>query len=121
LDLAALRLRPSIAFAPNTAIARAIALCIIGGPELDATVEAVTRSPGQLVLPSTMGVKGRGAVRTDDTEIFETIVVSQPVDVIEDQRHSSTHPDFVLTTHLAPPSLKPVLEQPRLKMSTRVG
>jgi hypothetical protein len=53
------------------------------------------------VLPTAVSIKSGGAVRTNNPEVFKAIVVSDPVDVIENQADPATVPDLVLTTELA--------------------
>jgi hypothetical protein len=48
-----------------------------------------------------MSVERGSAVRTDDPEVLETVVVRNAVDVVENQRHSPTAPRLVLTAKLA--------------------
>jgi len=56
-----------------------------------------------------MGVKRRGAIRADDPQIFEPVIVVHPVDVIEDHAHHLPVPDLILATELADRMLYPSL------------
>jgi hypothetical protein len=115
-DLASLRARLSIAFTPDAAIARAVALGRVAWPELAATVPTVAGLALEAILPPAMRIESRRAIGADDLEILEAIVVGNAVDVIEDQRHPATAPHLVLATQLAYPRLQTGLEQARLEV-----
>jgi hypothetical protein len=63
-----------------------------------------------------MRVKRRGAVRADDAEVLEPIVIRHAVDVVEDQSHRLPAPHLVLAAELASRLLDPLREQPALQM-----
>jgi hypothetical protein len=52
------------------------------------------------ILTSAVRVERGGAVGTDDAEVLEAVVVADPVDVIEDQRHAAVTPQLPLTAQL---------------------
>src|SRR5689334_19320519 len=62
-----------------------------------------------------VGVKCRVAVRTDDAEVLDPIVVANPVDVIEDERHVPPVPRLALAAELANTVLEPLLVEPCLE------
>jgi len=64
-----------------------------------------------------MRVERCRAVRADDPEVLETVVVRNPIDVIEDQRHRASVPQLVLTADLAMLLFQPRLEQPFLHIA----
>ena len=53
------------------------------------------------VAPAAVGVESRGAVRADDAQVREAVVVVDPVDVIEDQAHRLALPLLALAAELA--------------------
>jgi glycine/D-amino acid oxidase-like deaminating enzyme len=73
------------------------------------------------ILPATVRIERRGAVRTHDAQVLESIVVGHTIGVIENQRHFATAPSFVLAAQLARPDLQALLEQAILEVRPRVG
>jgi hypothetical protein len=67
-----------------------------------------------------MGFECRRAVRADDPQVLEPVVVENPVDVVEDQRHRLPSPELTLPAKLASRLLDPLREQASLQMSTVV-
>jgi hypothetical protein len=59
-----------------------------------------------------VGVEGRGAVRANDAEVLEAVVVTYPVDVVEDQRHMPAAPSLRLAAKLAFSLLDALVIQP---------
>jgi hypothetical protein len=45
-----------------------------------------------------MRVQGGGAVGTDDAEVLQAMVITDAIDVIQDQRHGLSVPQLTLTT-----------------------
>jgi hypothetical protein len=68
-----------------------------------------------------MRIECRRAVGTHDSQVFKPVVVADPVDVVDDQRHSATAPHLVLTAHFAAARFQPVLVQPILQFAAGVG
>jgi len=60
------------------------------------------------------------AIRTDDPEVVEAVVVVNPVDVVEDQRHPTAVPLLALTAQLAPRHLESSVVQPALQATAAV-
>jgi hypothetical protein len=52
-------------------------------------------------VPSAVRLEGRCAVRADNAEVLEAVVVSDTVDVVEDERHLASAPRAPLTAELA--------------------
>jgi hypothetical protein len=52
------------------------------------------------LMPSTVRVKRRIAVGTQETQVLEAMVVVNAVDVIENQGHPLASPELALTAHL---------------------
>jgi hypothetical protein len=67
-----------------------------------------------------MGLECRRAVRADDPQVLEPVVVENAVDVVEDHRHRLPSPELALPAKLAPRLLDPLREQASLQMSTLV-
>ena len=68
-----------------------------------------------------MGVERGRAVRADNPQVLEPVVVGDSIYVIQDERHPTAHPFLILPTQLALSLLDPFLEQSGLEMSARVG
>jgi hypothetical protein len=62
----------------------------------------------------------RGAVRADDAEILQPVVVGDPVHVVENQRHSPAAPVLALAAELARSLLETRCVEPVLQVATRV-
>jgi hypothetical protein len=43
----------------------------------------------------------RGTVRAHDSQVLDSIVISNTIDVVKDHRHALTAPKLILTAHLA--------------------
>ncbi|MDQ3608794.1 MAG: hypothetical protein M3459_07830 [Actinomycetota bacterium] len=63
-----------------------------------------------------MGVERGVAIRTDDAQVLESVVVSDTVDVIEDKRHASAVPQLAEAADLTSGRLQPLGKQPSLEM-----
>jgi hypothetical protein len=63
----------------------AVALLGPVGHELSAAHRARARGLVDLVLAAAVGVERRGAVRADDLQVREPVVVADAVDVVDDQ------------------------------------
>ncbi|HET8954922.1 MAG TPA: hypothetical protein VFN18_04610 [Solirubrobacterales bacterium] len=68
------------------------------------------------VFAAAMGIESRRAIRADDSQILDPVVIRNAVDVVEDQSHGPAAPIFVLTTHLAEPLLYPLGEESPLEI-----
>jgi hypothetical protein len=68
-----------------------------------------------------MGVESCGAVRTDDSQILESVVAPVAVYVIEDQRHAPALPDLSLSAQLARALLDALVVQAPLQSPAAVG
>jgi hypothetical protein len=68
-----------------------------------------------------MRLEGRRAVRAHDPKVLDPVVVSDPVDVVEDQRHSPSGPKLALSAELAYRCLETGPEQPLLQLPAREG
>ncbi len=71
-------------------------------------------------IPAAVGIEGRCAVRTDDAEVLEAVVVSDTVDVIEDERHLAPAPCAALTAELAGRQLQAGLVEAFLQVPAAV-
>jgi hypothetical protein len=67
-----------------------------------------------------MGVEGGGAVRADDAEVLQPVVVAPAVDVIEDETHRVTAPELSLAAQLAPARFQAVRPEALLERAARV-
>ena len=72
------------------------------------------------VLAPAMRVERRRAVRADDPEVLEPVVVGDAVDVVEDQRHPPPVPLLALPAELARARLEPVVVEPLLELPALV-
>jgi hypothetical protein len=66
-----------------------------------------------------MRLQRRGAVRAHDAQVLDPVVVTDAVDVIQDQGHSASAPHLALAAELALTHLQPRLVEPLLQMATR--
>jgi hypothetical protein len=78
--------------------------------------------PKPLLAPgaSAVCIQRRGAVRANDSQVVESVVVPDAVDVIEDQAHPLAVPILILTAELAASILEPCSVQPFLELPPRV-
>ena len=104
LDYATLLVREPARFRESSAAMRAVALLGTRWLEPGATVCAFAR---RAHVPSAMSVERRGTVRTQDSQVLETVVVANAVHVVENQRQSAAPPQLVLAAHLADSRLMP--------------
>jgi len=91
--------------------------CVRGPEQLIAT-QALTRITLKAILAATMRVKCGCAVRTDNPQVLESVIVGDSVYVIQDERHPTTPPALVLPTQLAPSLLDTLLKKSALEMSS---
>ena len=68
-----------------------------------------------------MRIKRRRAVRADDPDVLDPVVVSRSVHVVENQAHSATTPDLPLATDFADRPLQPRLIEAGLEIAARVS
>jgi hypothetical protein len=68
-----------------------------------------------------MRIERRSAVRADDPEVFQPVIVSLAVDVVKNQAEGPAEPELTLTAQLAMPRLKPVRPEASLQRSAGVG
>ena len=120
LDFARLRLGTAWSLAPHAARLRAVAMCRVFRPELRPTVQARTISDFDRVLAAAVRFECRCAVGTYDSEVLESVVVADPIDVVDDQRHPAAAPHLVLTAQFATARLQSRLVQPILQLAARV-
>jgi hypothetical protein len=90
------------------------------GRELLAASLALTYCGSAAIFPAAVCVEGRRTVGADNLEILDAIVIRDPVDVIEDQRHRTTAPEFSLSALLAPSLLATLGKQALLQLSARI-
>ncbi len=86
--------------------------------ERSTAAPAIALATDEPILPATVGLEGGGTVRTDDAEILEAVVISDTIDVVENQRHPVAAPAFVLPAELADALLDAFLEETILEVST---
>ena len=63
--------------------------------------------------------KSGRTVRAHDAQILDAMIVTNAIDVVEDQCHRSVTPNLALTTQLATPLFQPRLEEALLEVSPR--
>jgi hypothetical protein len=61
-------------------------------------------------VATAVGVERGRTVGTHDAEILDPVVVTDPVDVIEDKRHPPPFPGLALAAQLAPSRLESLFE-----------
>jgi len=72
-----------------------------------------------ILAPAVRVERGR-AIGADDAEVLETVVVADPIDVVEDQRHPAATPQLVLTAELTYGPLQVRRVQPVLQVVAAV-
>ena len=105
----------------GTAHARAITLAGGGGDELTAAAQALSRGNLAGLVAPAVRVERRVAVRAEDPQVLEPMVVAHAIDVVEHEAHPMALPQLALTTELADRMLEPRSEQPPLQMSATEG
>jgi hypothetical protein len=65
-----------------------------------------------------MCIERRCAVRADDLQILQPVVIWNAIDVVKDQRHRPALPVFVLATLLTAPLLEALREEPLLQLAS---
>src|SRR3954452_20060969 len=80
-----------------------------------AAVRAFAIDDRAFVLAPAMRVQRRIAVRAQEAEVLEAIVVPHAVDVVENQPHAHAAPHLALPTHLAPKLLEARFDEPALQ------
>jgi hypothetical protein len=83
------------------------------------TPSADTRHP-RWGIPSTARLESRRAVRADDAQVLKAVVVSDAVDVIEDERDRAPAPRTALTAELADRAFHAGLVEPLLEVTAAV-
>jgi hypothetical protein len=68
-----------------------------------------------------MGVERRVAVRTEDAQVLEAVVVPHAVDVIEHERHPGALPHLALAADLATRLLEALREQASFESHSGIG
>lgn len=71
------------------------------GPEPRSTPRALALRFEHPAAPSAVRIQRRRAIRANDPQILEAIIVAHAVYVIEDQRHPAALPDLVLAAQFA--------------------
>ena len=90
---------------------------LVLGDEFASTMRACARLDIQLVFATAMRRKRCGAVRAHNAEILKAVVVSNPVNVVEDQCHMATAPVLTEATKLTFPLLQPSFVKTSLEMA----
>jgi len=103
------------------ALPRAVALPAGLRDETTTAAKALTLRPLKPKLAAAMGIQRRRAVRADDAQVLEPVVVAYPVHVIEDQCHPTPAPKLALSTYLASSVLEALSKQPPLEVTSAVG
>lgn len=73
------------------------------------------------VSPPAVRIECRGAVRTDHSQILDSMVVPDAVDVIQDHRHWPLPPNLTLSAQLTLRFLQTSREEPTLDVLATVG
>ncbi len=105
----------------RAARARAVALLVEPRHERDAAARAVDRLADDPVLARAVRVERRRAVRAEDPQVLEPVVVADAVDVVEDQRHPAAAPLLVLAAELAALRPEAGVEEPLLELGAVVA
>ena len=80
---------------------------------------ALDRGPAEVA--AAVRPESRVAVRADDLEVLEAVVVGPAVDVVKDERHLAAAPVLSLAAELAATLLQAGLVQALLEMASVVG
>src|SRR5665648_400743 len=89
-----------------------------------ARLEGLLATPALALMrhvPPTVCAQRRRAVRTDDLQVLQTMVIANAVDVIEDQRHPLPSPDLGLPADLASALLDSFGVEPLLQRTPAIG
>ena len=79
-------------------------------PELTAASQAVAGEGDHPAVASAVRVESRGTVRAHHAEVLESMVVADPIHVVEDQPHGTAAPDLPLPADFADGLLQPAGE-----------
>ncbi len=90
-------------------------------PKFRAAMRARAHRRYQLALPPAMRIERSGAVGTNDAQVLESIVVADPVRVVEDESHPPPTPDFALAAYFANRLLDPLVIKAELEIAPRIG
>jgi len=104
--------RHARAIPPAAALGRAVALCRRLRSKAGPAAQAVQQRP---VLAATMRVERRCAIRADDPEVLQPVVVRHAVDVIQNERQRAPAPGVSLAAQLALRLLEPSASSRRLR------
>ena len=104
----------------GAAVTGAIPLLPIARAEGFRTAQALARFCLEPVLSTAMRVESGGAVRADDAQVLDPVVVAHTVNVVEDEADRAPVPVFVLPTELAAPLLEPGRVEPPLQTAPAV-
>src|SRR4051794_4890126 len=111
------RLRPTAPRRPLTTRPRAVALPRRPREERRAALGARQLGRRHPAVAPAMRVERGVAVRADDPQVPEPVVVMHAVDVVEDQGHAAPAPRLALTAQLTAPVLDPLREEALLEAS----
>jgi hypothetical protein len=120
LDLPGTGMRLGAPVPAGPARARAVSLRLVLRDERPAAAQAIPRRQPFAVLPAAVSVEGRRAVRADDPEVVEPVVVSYAVDMVKDQPHPPAAPGVALSAQLAPGDLHALVIEALLEAASAV-
>jgi hypothetical protein len=84
----------------NAASPGAIALGRVARNKLGVATQTALLRAQNAIAPSTVRIQSRRAIGTNHLQILQPVIVPNPVDVVEDQRHRSATPDLTLPAEL---------------------
>ena len=96
VHFSARRARHSRSVPAHAALSGAIALAAVAGSESPPVTHAILLNADQPTFPGAVSFQGRRAVRADDAQVAQAVVVGDAVDVIDYQAHHTSSPHFAL-------------------------
>ena len=105
---------------PSSAFARAVALSRVARAGRVAAAQAFAVGCLQAVLAAAVGVERGRAVRAQDPQVLQAVVVADAVDVVEDQAHRPSTPQLALAADLTARRLQPLAVETVLQMVAAV-
>lgn len=104
---------------PLATVSTAVTLLSVPRAEIAPTESALTR--GSPVLPAAVCVERRSAIRAQDAQVLEPMIIGNSVDVVKNQRELASIPVLTLAARFTSPSLETFVEETPLDMRASIG
>lgn len=121
LDTPRTRPGPPAAVPSGAALSRAVPLVPCPWDEGGAASLARPRLPRDPLVPRAMSLERGRAVRAEDPEVLDPVVIADAIDVVEDQSHRPAAPLRALATVLADRGLETGVVKAPLQVTSREG